>query len=141
MHGWYGVAQPENVTKKMTSAVMFRIPTYSFTSDGKEGLSQPERPSYFLPVAGLRASRRFAPCMALHFSSARKPINWLSPPKIKIAFRQFNLWAGRESNPHALRHTILSRACLPFHHSPKRLYFSFFNIDVAIKLAYSKDIY
>jgi large conductance mechanosensitive channel len=26
------------------------------------------------------------------------------------------LWARRESNPHALRHNILSVACIPFHH-------------------------
>src|SRR3989338_8300445 len=39
---------------------------------------------------------------------ARLPV---SPP------RQF-LWARRDSNPQAFRHTILSRARIPFRHSP-----------------------
>ena len=27
-------------------------------------------------------------------------------------------WAGEESNLHALRHSLLKAACLPFHHPP-----------------------
>ena len=39
--------------------------------------------------------------------------------KIIITFICNFLCPGRESNSHALRHTILSRACLPFHHPGK----------------------
>lgn len=29
---------------------------------------------------------------------------------------QMHMWSGRDSNPHASRHSVLSAACLPFHH-------------------------